>query len=166
MTGVNHNCCELIWSFLNVDVIHVIFLLLVVNCSSDSAGPNLQTMPIGHTSHGTNVSFSCALGYTLNGSSFLTCEPTGQWSGALPSCDQSKQTWWRGMACVMECVCEGGMCVWITVWNVSACLICASLASSSPPPLLKSHTECNCSVPLYTKKTFRYLKYIHYFKIF
>eukprot|EP00731_Ephydatia_muelleri_P023697 Em0015g1280a len=59
-----------------------------VNCSSDSAGPNLQTMPIGHTSHGTNVSFSCALGYTLNGSSFLTCEPTGQWSGALPSCDQ------------------------------------------------------------------------------
>eukprot|EP00731_Ephydatia_muelleri_P015162 Em0008g882a len=61
---------------------------IVVNCSSDLAGPNLQTTPIGHTPVGTNVSFSCDFGYTLNGSSFLVCMSTGQWSGPLPSCDQ------------------------------------------------------------------------------
>ena len=68
-------------------------LTLIVNCSSDPAGPNLQTTPNGHTSLGTNVTFSCDFGYNLNGSSSLICLTAGQWNGALPSCDQSMHAW-------------------------------------------------------------------------
>ena len=38
----------------------------------------------------TSVTFSCELGYVLNGSLSLTCNPNLTWNGTLPTCTQGE----------------------------------------------------------------------------
>ena len=37
---------------------------------------------------GSTVTYSCKAGYTLNGSSTITCKANGQWSGKAPECNR------------------------------------------------------------------------------
>ena len=39
------------------------------------------------TSFGDVASYSCDVGYTLNGPAERTCQDNGQWSGSMPTCE-------------------------------------------------------------------------------
>ena len=59
-------------------------MLVTVSCDSpeiDNGG-----FSGSETCDGT-VTFECDDGYELNGADTLTCQVSGTWSGALPTCD-------------------------------------------------------------------------------
>nr|XP_004658861.2 E-selectin [Jaculus jaculus] len=59
----------------------------VVRCSSPVVPGKASMSCSGSAVFGTVCEFACPEGWMLNGSSSLTCDATGHWSGMLPTCE-------------------------------------------------------------------------------
>ena len=76
-------------------MLHFVFFI-AIDCGGLSAPSNGQ-ISITATTIGSMATYSCDLGYTLNGNISRMCQSDGQWSSAQPSC-------------VGECHCNNKFC--------------------------------------------------------
>lgn len=60
-------------------------LFIGVDCGSISSPSNGQVI-VTSTTFGSTARYSCDSGYDLVGASSRTCQSSGQWSGAAPTC--------------------------------------------------------------------------------
>ena len=58
----------------------------VLDCRHPGNIPNGTVHVFGYTL-GKRISYSCDVGYTLNGSSWRRCQSNGTWSGLKPTCE-------------------------------------------------------------------------------
>ena len=53
---------------------------------------NGDSSPTGNITSGQTVTFSCSMGFSLNGSTTVTCQNDGTFSDAIPSCERCKSS--------------------------------------------------------------------------
>ena len=58
---------------------------LAVNCSDPGNLRNGQHS-LSSTTYNSLVTYTCDVGYTLQGANSRTCQSNGQWSGRVPQC--------------------------------------------------------------------------------
>ena len=58
----------------------------VVNCG-DLGAPTNGQRTLSSTTYNSVVTYTCDVGYTLQGSNIRTCESDGQWSRSVPQCN-------------------------------------------------------------------------------
>ena len=63
------------------------FYSVVVDCSSPPTLTTGQVDTSSGTTFGSTVTYTCNTGYTLTGSSSLTCGSDGNWSPVSPTCE-------------------------------------------------------------------------------
>ena len=51
-----------------------------------------DSSPTGNITSGQNVTFSCSMGFSLNGSATVTCQNDGTFSSTIPNCARSKSS--------------------------------------------------------------------------
>ena len=56
-----------------------------VNCGNPGTPTNGQRS-LSSTTYNSVVTYTCDVGYTLQGSNSRTCQSSGQWSGIVPQC--------------------------------------------------------------------------------
>ena len=57
-----------------------------INCG-DPGTPTNGQRSFSRTTPGYAVTYTCDVGYTLQGSNSRTCQSNGQWSGSVPQCN-------------------------------------------------------------------------------
>ena len=98
--GANSNCilyllCKLIsvipcghlwiysgfgcYLFLNLSI-------SVIDCGDPGTTPTNGQRSLSSTTYNSVVTYTCDVGYTLQGSNSRTCQSSGQWSGSVPQC--------------------------------------------------------------------------------
>ena len=71
---------------LNVKVMQVLSLYHVaINCS-DPGTPTNGHRNLSNTTYNSVVTYTCDVGYTLQGSNSRTCQSNGSWNGSVPEC--------------------------------------------------------------------------------
>ena len=60
-------------------------LFPVVDCGDPGTPMNGQRS-LSSTTHNSVVTYTCDVGYTLQGSNSRTCQSSGRWSGSVPQC--------------------------------------------------------------------------------
>ena len=68
------------------------FLFNVLSASSDidcgyPGTPTNGERALSNTTYNSVVTYTCDVGYTLQGSDSRTCQSNGQWSGSVPQCN-------------------------------------------------------------------------------
>ena len=63
-------------------------LLSYCNCS-DPGTPTNGQRSLSSTAYNSVVTYTCNVGYTLQGSNNRTCQSDGQWNGSMPQCTKS-----------------------------------------------------------------------------
>ena len=68
------------------------FLFNVLPASSDidcgdPGTPTNGERALSNTTYNSVVTYTCDVGYTLQGSDSRTCQSNGQWSGSVPQCN-------------------------------------------------------------------------------
>ena len=58
-----------------------------VDCR-DPGTPTNGQRSLSSTTYNSVVTYTCDVGYTLQGSNSRTCQSNGQWSGSLPQCNR------------------------------------------------------------------------------
>ena len=58
-----------------------------VNCG-DPGTPTNGQRSLSSTTNNSVVTYTCDVGYTLQGSNSRTCQSNGQWSGSVPQCNR------------------------------------------------------------------------------
>ena len=58
---------------------------LAIDCGNPGTPTNSQHSLSG-TTYNSLVTYTCDVGYTLQGSNSRTCQSNGQWSGRVPQC--------------------------------------------------------------------------------
>ena len=53
----------------------------------DPGTPTNGQHTLSSTTHNSVVTYTCDVGYTLQGSDSRTCQSSGQWSGSVPQCN-------------------------------------------------------------------------------
>ncbi|KAI8518538.1 hypothetical protein Bbelb_045550 [Branchiostoma belcheri] len=84
MNGAATTTCQadLTWTDTNTPTCHI------AQCPPLSAPPNGALSPVSSPYvYQDEVEFSCDTGYNLVGLSTITCQATGYWSGAIPTCN-------------------------------------------------------------------------------
>jgi len=66
---------------------HAICHSFVGSDCGDLSAPSNGQISINATTFGSMATYSCDLGYTLDGNTSRTCQSNGQWSGSQPSCN-------------------------------------------------------------------------------
>ena len=61
------------------------FHIPAINCG-DSGTPTNSQRTLSSTTYNSVVTYTCDVGYTLQGSNSRTCQSNGQWSGSVPQC--------------------------------------------------------------------------------
>ena len=56
-----------------------------INCG-DPGTPTNGQRSLSSTTYNSVVTYTCDVGYTLQGSNSRTCQSDGQWSGSVPQC--------------------------------------------------------------------------------
>ena len=62
-----------------------IVCLAGIDCG-DPGTPTNGQLSLSSTTHNSVVTYTCDVGYTLQGSDSRTCQSSGQWSGSVPQC--------------------------------------------------------------------------------
>ena len=57
----------------------------VADCG-DPGTPTNGQRSLSSTTYNSVVTYTCDVGYTLQGSNSRTCQSSGQWSGSVPQC--------------------------------------------------------------------------------
>ena len=100
-----------------------LFSYPVVDCG-DPGTPTNGQRSLSSTTYNSVVTYTCDVGYTLQGSNNRACQSSGQWSGNVPQCNRESYcfvtllyTLWLCTACVFYCaaICaspcqNGGTC--------------------------------------------------------
>jgi len=90
-------------------------LLDYTDCGSPEA-PAGVTVSISSTTFGSQVTYTCAYGYSsLTGSSTRTCDSDGNWSGSVPSCTETGLYLFNNLILhskqiYLYCIARGGDC--------------------------------------------------------
>ena len=61
--------------------------IAVINCGDPGTLSNGQHT-LSSTTYNSVVTYTCDVGYTLQGSNSRTCQSDGQWSGSIPQCNR------------------------------------------------------------------------------
>ena len=59
----------------------------VIDCG-DPGTPTNGQQSLSSTTYNSVVTYTCDVGYTLQGSISRTCQSSGQWSGSVPQCNR------------------------------------------------------------------------------
>ena len=65
----------------------VLFLLIPAVGCGDPGTPANGQRSLSSTTYNSVVTYTCDVGYTLQGSNSRTCQSDGQWSGSVPQCN-------------------------------------------------------------------------------
>ena len=65
----------------------VFFCLIAANNCSDPGPPTNGQRSLSGTTYNSIVTYTCDVGYILQGSNSRTCQPNGQWNGSMPECN-------------------------------------------------------------------------------
>ena len=57
---------------------------------------------LSRTTYSNVVTYTCDVGYTLEGSNSRTCKSNGQWSGSVPQCNGMLNGGWCRLLCEIE----------------------------------------------------------------
>ena len=69
-----------------MNLILVQFSTAVVDCGDPGNAKNGQRT-LSSTTNNSVVTYTCDVGYTLQGSNSRTCQSNGQWNGSVPQCN-------------------------------------------------------------------------------
>ena len=58
-----------------------------IDCG-DPGTPTNGQRSLSSTTYNSAVTYTCDVGYTLQGSNSRTCQSDGQWSGSVPQCNR------------------------------------------------------------------------------
>ena len=64
-----------------------VFCLIAANNCSDPGAPTNGKHSLFNTTNNSVVTYTCDVGYTLQGSNSRTCQSNGQWNGSVPQCN-------------------------------------------------------------------------------
>ena len=64
---------------------HMYSVPLAIDCG-DPGTPTSGQRSLSSTTYNSVVTYTCDVGYTLQGSNSRTCQSNGQWSGSVPQC--------------------------------------------------------------------------------
>ena len=70
---------------------NLLLLHPAINCDDPGTPANGQRS-LSSTTYNSIVTYTCDVGYTLQGANSRTCQSDGQWSGSVPQC--------TGMLCI------------------------------------------------------------------
>ena len=59
-----------------------------IDCG-DPGTPTNGQRSLSSTTYNSVVTYTCDVGYTLQGSNSRTCQSDGQWSGSVPQCNRT-----------------------------------------------------------------------------
>ena len=76
-----------------------LFSYPAVDCG-DPGTPTNGQRSLSSTTYNSVVTYTCDVGYTLQGSNSRTCQSSGQWSGSVPQCSR--------MLHIVRTLCSGG----------------------------------------------------------
>ena len=65
----------------------ILFQSPAVDCG-DPGTPTNGQRTLSSTTYNSVVTYTCDVGYTLQGSNSRTCQSDGQWSGSVPPCNR------------------------------------------------------------------------------
>ena len=99
-----------------------------VDCG-DPGTPTNGQRSLSSTTYTSVVTYTCGVGYTLQGSNSRTCQSNGQWSGSVPQCN--------------------GMSVKHQLWHFSCNTICYNVLGTVVQTYLGSFAAVPCT-RLYT----------------
>ena len=63
----------------------MLFYIAAINCG-DPGTPTNGQHSLSSTTYNSVVTYTCDVGYTLQGANSRTCQADGQWSGSVPQC--------------------------------------------------------------------------------
>ena len=66
---------------------NTIFFFIAIDCG-DPGTPTNGQRTLSSTTYNSVVTYTCDVGYTLQGSNSRTCQTNGQWSGSVPRCNR------------------------------------------------------------------------------
>ena len=66
--------------------LHIVLSFPAVDCGDPGNLTNGQRS-LSSTTYNSVVTYTCDVGYTLQGSNNKTCQSSGQWSGSVPQCN-------------------------------------------------------------------------------
>ena len=89
-----HSACT--FYVLYVIVTHSTIVLPDIDCS-DPGTPTNGQHSLSSTTYNSVVTYTCDVGYTLQGANSRTCQSNGQWSGSVPQCQR------MFLACILYC---------------------------------------------------------------
>ena len=71
------------------------FISPAVDCADPGTPTNGQRSLSSSTTYNSVVTYTCNVGYTLQGSNSRTCQSSGKWSGSVPQCNRelTKMEW-------------------------------------------------------------------------
>ena len=96
----------------------------------DPGTPTNGQRSLSSTTYNSVVTYSCDVGYTLQGSNSRTCQSDGQWSGSVPQCP--------GIHIVyMQYVCFVQCSIWKSIMHYDTVLYCTSGYSYLHQPMPK-----------------------------
>ncbi len=64
------------------------YVLLVVDCGALNDTANRQVSTSSGTTFMNTATYTCNIGYTLNGATIRTCQANGSWNLTPPTCDR------------------------------------------------------------------------------
>ena len=65
----------------------VFFCLIAASNCSDPRTPTNGQHSLSNATNISVVTYTCDVGYTLQGANSRTCQSDGQWSGSVPQCN-------------------------------------------------------------------------------
>ena len=86
---------------------YILYSFIAIDCG-DLSAPSNGHISITATTFGSVATYSCDLGYTLDGSTSRICQSNGQWSGSQPSCSGEwslliiKQNMYHATFCIVS----------------------------------------------------------------
>ena len=75
------------WSVALIVNVVLSLLHVAINCG-DPGTPTNGQRSLSSTTYNSVVTYTCDVGYTLQGSNSRTCQSSGQWSGSVPQCQR------------------------------------------------------------------------------
>ena len=78
----------LVWCF---STFYDIFLSTAAVDCGDPGTPTNGQRTLSSTTYNSVVTYTCDVGYSLQGSNSRTCQSNGQWSGGAPQCNINRE---------------------------------------------------------------------------
>ena len=89
LSFIDNKNSNIIWQYDAYNVLSLILSLTMLRTERSCGNPGTPYNGEKNSStyqYGNSISFTCNVGYTLQGSQVRTCQTNGEWTGTQPSC--------------------------------------------------------------------------------